>query len=388
MKQNESEFSACSAVSALTVGACCPALLSVVFASITTIAAHGAPERAACSRCGWRPRETRVEKIVSTLGQLQAAVKHALPSTTITIAPGTYYLTEPIDLSVSGVVLRGAEGDRSRVTLRGEGPAENRVRVAISISARDVTIADLTVGYVGKHGVQVRGEAGASGASLHNVHVIDTGQQLVKGSLDITGSPHADNGLVACSLIEYTASAPSDYTNGVDVIGGKGWVVRDNEFRRIRGPEESGWRAGPTILFWGNSIDTIVERNVIVDSYRGIAFGLGPGATEYYRDRQSQVDHQGGVIRDNILCNANGWADEGIEVNAAREVRVEHNTLFLTGTLPWSIGVRFPVSSATLADNITNRRIVLRDGGHADERNNVTGAPLPAVMPSVCVASR
>jgi hypothetical protein len=238
--------------------------------------------------------------------------------------------------------------------------------VAISVGAPGVTLADLTVGSVGWHGIHVRGEM-ASDVVIHNVRIVDTGQQLIKGSTTPSAGP-TRHGLIACSRFEYSDHAPSDYTNGVDVLKGEGWVVRDNVFVRIRGPREQGWRAGPTILFWGGSRDTIVERNWIVDCYRGIALGL----VETPENRG--IDHRGGVIRRNILCNLNSWADEGIEAGAAPGVLIAHNTVLVEGRVPWSIGVRFPATEAQVWNNLSNRRVELRDGARTDLRGNVVTA--------------
>jgi len=249
---------------------------------------------------------------------------------------------------------------------------EQQVGVALSVSAPRITIADLTVGNVGYHGVQVRGESGASNFMLHNVRVVDTGQQLVKVTVSKTSA--ADDGTVACSLMEYTDTAPSNYTDGVDALGTKGWVVRDNRFVRIRGPQSGRYGAGPAVLFWANSIDTVVERNVIVDSFRGIALGLMPEPQDLSRSGDKRFDHQGGIVRNNVICNLNPWADEGLEINGAKDVRIDHNTVMVEGSLQWSISTRFPNSTATIRNNITTRNIILRDGGHANEQGNVGGA--------------
>jgi hypothetical protein len=176
--------------------------------------------------------------------------------------------------------------------------------------------------------------------------------------------------LVACSTLEYTESAPSDYTNGVDVINGERWVVRDNLLRRIRGPRAQGYRAGPAILFWGGSRDTIVERNGLVDCYRGIALGL----VQARDDVPGRLDHRGGIIRRNAVCNLNPWADEAIEVNASPDAVVEHNTVMVEGKVPWSISIRFPTASARVRNNLSNHRAILRDGGKAEMTANVVDA--------------
>jgi hypothetical protein len=241
--------------------------------------------------------------------------------------------------------------------------------VAVSVAAPEVTLADLTISQVGFHGIQVRGEAGAHGVVIHHVHILDTGQQLIKGSMSQTSKPCRD-GLVACSTLEYTDSAPSDYTNGVDVLNGENWVVRDNVLRRIRGLRSQGYRAGPSILFWGGSRDTIVERNLLIECYRGIALGLGRDRP----DAPDHLDHRGGIIRRNAICNLDTRADEPIEVNASPGVLVEHNTVMVEAEVPWSISIRFPTASAVVRNNLTNHQVILRDGAKADLKANIVTA--------------
>ncbi|MBI2221539.1 MAG: right-handed parallel beta-helix repeat-containing protein [Acidobacteria bacterium] len=326
-----------------------------------------------CPRCGWAPRQAGSVRIVRGLAALRKAMREADPGATILLADGEYQLDRTIRIDVPGLVLRGASGNRDRVILRGAGMTGGRVGVGIAVNARDVTIADLTVGWVSHHGIQVRGERGAGGFVVHNVRIVDTGEQLLKGSVAANGE-HADNGLVACSLFEYTDAAPSDYTNGIDVLAARGWTVRDSRFERIRGPESRGREAGPAILFWAASGGTVVERNLIVDSYRGIALGVRAGRSKRARGQETAFDHDGGLIRNNVVVNLSRWANEGIEVNSARDVTVEHNTVVVEGSLDWSISVRFPETRGTVANNLTSREIKFRNGGAAVMKGNVTGA--------------
>lgn len=333
---------------------------------------HAAP--AACPRCGWRPPTTARTVLVRTVADLHRAVADARPDTTIVLADGEYRLDHMVDLHTPRVVLRGSGGNPGRVVLRGAGMTEQQVGVGLSISAADVTIADLTVGFVGFHGIQVRGERGASRLTVHNVRIVDTGQQLIKGSTD-GASLHADDGVVACSTLEYSDHAPSNYTNGIDVLAGSGWTVRDNTIRRIRGPEAEGYAAGPAILFWANSQRTLVERNLVSDSWRGIALGLGAHANaKLARNHDAQYDHQDGWIRNNVVVNLNSWADEGIEANGARGTRIEHNTVLTAGRLPWSISLRFPLTDGYARNNLTARPLVFRDRGNGVLAGNVSGA--------------
>jgi hypothetical protein len=324
--------------------------------------------------CGWSPPVTKRTVSVRRADELVRAAASVGPGTTILLEDGTYQLNQMVDLPVAGTVLRSRSGQPDKVVIRGRGMTDTQVGVAISIGAPDVTVADLTAGDVGYHAIQVRGERGAMRAVIHGVRLVDSGQQLLKGSVGTDG-PYADDGLVACSRFEYTTNAPSDYTNGVDLLAAKGWVIRDNVFRRIRGPERMGWRAGPAILAWANSQDTIIERNLIVESFRGIALGLAPGITPYVRNGERRIDHQGGVVRNNVVCNPHPWADEAIEANAAVGFRIEHNTVLTFGAVtPWAIGVRFPTARGVVRNNLTSRPILRRDGGDAELSANLTSA--------------
>ncbi len=337
-------------------------------------ASSKATSSAACPRCGWTPPVTVAVQPVRSVAELYRAVEGARGPTTVLLADGEYRLDRMLDVQTPGVVIRGASGDPSKVVLRGAGMTEGQVGVAVSISAPNVTIADLTIGYVGFHGIQVRGERGASRVMIHDVRIVDTGQQLIKGSTD-GGTLHADEGVVACSTLEYSDHAPSNYTNGVDVIGGNNWVVRDNTIRRIRGIAAENWASGPAILFWGNSQGTKVERNVIIDSFRGIAFGLGPGFSGHLaRDQEAFYDHQGGWIRNNVVVNLNAWADEGIEVSAGGRVPIDHNTVLTEGTLSWAISARFPGTIVFARNNLMSKPLIRRNGGQANVGGNVPTA--------------
>lgn len=345
-------------------------LVALLGASATLPAAPGETHRA-CPRCKWTAPTTAATRVVRNIRELNAAVVSAQPGTTILLADGEYRLNQSLDIKAPDVVLRGESGDPSKVILRGGGMVDDAVGVAISVSAPRVTVADLTVGHVKYHGIQVRGEQFAHQFTMHQVRIVDTGQQLLKGST--ADGKYADSGLVACSTFEYTTSAPSDYTNGVDVLGGRDWVVRDSRFLRIRGPQNIGWKAGPAILFWAHSQNTLVERNVIIDSFRGIAFGLGE-PTALARPSETNYDHKNGAIRNNIVWNLNPWADEGIEANAAAGFGMDHNTVIHQGSLPWSISIRFAQSNGKVRNNLLSKTIILRDGAHAGTKGNVEEA--------------
>jgi hypothetical protein len=161
----------------------------------------------------------------------------------------------------------------------------------------------------------------------------------------------------------------------VDVLAGRNWIIRDNVFARIRAPV--GQLAGPAVLMWRNSIDTVVERNWFIDCDRGIALGLDVPDNRYSRDGETTYDHRGGVVRNNVLWRTPGspTGDTGIIVNYAFNFAVLHNTVLLNGT--YSLGAieyRFAPSTGRISGNLTDGRIVQRDGASASLDGNLDGA--------------
>jgi hypothetical protein len=313
---------------------------------------------------------------VSSTPELQSAVSNLASGTTILIEDGVYDLTNTLNIrSVSDVAIRSASGNRDAVELRGRGMANstygNVPHVLAIYDASDVLIADLTLRDAYYHLIQIHGEDDADGVHLYNLHLVDSGEQFVKGSTAGNPGPYADDGIVECSLFEYSDRARSDYTNGVDVLAGSGWIIRDNEFRNIRAPE--GQLAGPAVLMWRNSLDTIVERNLFIECDRAIALGLSPPDGNS-RDGNTTYDHQGGVIRNNMIYRE-GSGDIGITVNYSRDVAVYHNTVIQNGTFPWgTIEYRFSSTSARIANNLTDGPIWQRDGASGSIAGNITDA--------------
>jgi hypothetical protein len=319
---------------------------------------------------------------VATVAALQSAVDNLTSNTTILIADGTYDLTNLLNIrGVNNVTLRSASGNREAVILRGKGMSNsnygNVPHVIAIYDANDVTIADLTLRDAYYHLVQVHGEDGPQRPRFYNLHLMDAGEQFIKGSTNPAQLPrqYADDGTVECSLFEYADRARSYYTNAVDVLAGANWIIRDNVFRRIRAPV--GQLAGPAILMWRNSLNTIVERNQFIECDRAVALGLSPPDANS-RNGETTYDHQGGIIRNNFVYRAAGSAtgDVGLAVNYANNYQVHHNTVLLNDSFPWTIEYRFSVSNGALAYNLTDGPILQRDSAQGATTGNLTNATL------------
>jgi hypothetical protein len=304
---------------------------------------------------------------VSTEAQLQSAMRNLRSNTTVVLAPGRYVLTST--LAVNGnyaqVGIRGATNNRDDAVLVGPGMTQtNGVPFGIwTGNVQGITIANLTVRDFPQHPIVFN--AGTQNPFVHNVHLINAGKQFIKSNPDGAGGG-VNNGVVEYSVIEYTSTAKDDYTNGVDVHTGANWIIRHNLFRNIVSPP--GQLAGPAVLVWNHSRDTLTESNVFLNCARGVSYGL--------ITRDEGTDHSGGVIRNNFFHRAgNQQGDVAIEVADSPNTHVLNNTVFVSGTYATPIEYRFPrATGIVLTNNLLDGAILPRDGARGAERTNLAGA--------------
>jgi len=306
---------------------------------------------------------------VSTVAQLQSAVTSIASDTTVVIAPGTYNLSAPLYINgrFTNVGIRGETGNRDDVVLVGKGmssPNDGGVPFGIWVGGdvRGVTIADLTIRDVYSHPIILN--AGTHAPVIRNVRLVNAGQQFIKANPDGAGGG-VDGGIVENSVLEYTTTSRDDYTNGVDVHTGTNWIVRRNLFRNIRAPQ--GLLAGPAILMWNGTANSLVEGNTFVDCQREISLGLIERATS---------DHTGGIVRNNFIYRRPGLAgDAAILVADSPNTQVLHNSILISGTYSNAIEYRFPHASAVrIANNVTDAQIIGRDGATGSVTGNYTTA--------------
>jgi len=306
---------------------------------------------------------------VSTVAQLQNAVAAIASNTTIMIAPGTYPLTSTLYVNgtFTNVAIRGATGNHDDVVIVGKGmnaASDGGVPFGIWVGGdvHAVTIADLTIRDLFYHPIILNPSVHAP--LIHNVRLVNAGQQFVKANPNGTGGG-IDNGIVEYSTIEYDATSRDDYTNGVGVHTGTNWIVRHNLFRNIRAPQ--GLLAGPAVLMWNGTSNSIVDGNTFVNCQREIAIGLS--------DR-SPPDHSGGVVRNNFIYRAPGvGGDAAILVADSAGTQVLHNTVLISNGYPNAIEYRFAgASGVVIANNLLDGAVLARDGATGTVSGNVTSA--------------
>ena len=293
----------------------------------------------------------------------------------ILLADGTYHLDQYSILISREITVRSASGDRDAVVILGQGygtPAEG-----LMVRAPNVTIADLTITAARDHGVSIKGEHGANATYIYNVHLYDIGTQHIKGT------PSSSNGVVACSKIGYTSGGvKGDYINGIDIHGATDWVIRDNEIYNIWG-DGSGCEVdidcgtylpggGPAILLWNHASGNIVERNVIRDSFRGIALGFG-------------TTHSGGAVRNNFFYQSSGQqngvdGDAGVSIWGS-DTEIDHNTVILGTDYPGAIEFQ-DSTNLQIRNNLISEPVWNRGNSTYNTQGNKTDAgPADLLVP-------
>jgi len=330
------------------------------------------------------PTGTVVPIEPSQVGQLQALVSNAEPGTTFVLAAGTYALNgDYLWIDAPGVGLRGATGDPEDVVIDG-GYVTTEI---VTVAASNVTIADLTIQRAYTHPIHVTGGQAASitNTLLHNLRVIDPGQQAIKINTAQGGQTFADAGVVSCSWIELTDAGRTSirdncYTGGIDAHQARDWVVRDNTIAGFwceQGLSEHG------VHFWRGGRDTVVERNELVNNARGIGFGLTEnGDDRAYDDApcpgaNGHVGHFGGVIRNNTmladdpeLFASQFGMDGGVALAQSCGAQVLHNTVYATQAPFASIEWRFPNTDARIANNLVSHPMRERSDAVAELVSN------------------
>ncbi len=306
---------------------------------------------------------------VSTEKELQTAVRRLAPNTTIVLAPGTYRLTKTLAIAgpLSNVALRGATENADDVVLQGNGMSSANTAgaadgVATQGAVSGLTIANLTMRDFSAHAVVYN--AGAQRPLVHNLHLVDVGGQFIKSNPDGAGGG-VNDGVIEYSVIEYSTTGKSANLKGVEIQSGANWAIRHNLFRNIVAPASE--LAGPALLVWKSSSNTLTEGNRFLNCSTAIAYGQVDGA-----DR----DHRGGIIRNNIVYRSAAQAG-GVGISAANspDTRVLNNTVYLSGTYATPIEYRFAGSTGVaLTNNLVDGFIWARDGATGAELNNLGGA--------------
>jgi hypothetical protein len=154
---------------------------------------------------------------VSNVKELSSAAK-TINTTggnkTVLLEDGTYILDDSLWVAGDNIIFRSASGKRDAVIIKGKGMSGD-VSHIFNLRGSNITIADMTIGEVANHAIQIhrngeRGESTAHNLFVHNVRIYNTGEQMLKGSND-EARPNSEGGLVECSLFEFTEGKAYQY---------------------------------------------------------------------------------------------------------------------------------------------------------------------------------
>jgi hypothetical protein len=319
------------------------------------------------SQCNCNPLPIPTKAItVKNVTELQNALAQANANNgdlTILVSKGTYILNSNllyIGSNMKNLTIQGATGNRDDVVIKGQG-MNGSVTHIFNVAASHFTLADMTIGWVFYHPIQIHGESNADSTLIHNVKIIDGNEQFIKISGSSTEPYTSDGGIIECCHFEFSAGVGNQYyTGGVDGHHCTNWVVRKNIFKHLRSPD--GNLAEHAIHFWSNSKDIIAENNQIINCDRGIGYGLGDDPAR---------GNFGGIIRNNFVHTSR---DVGIGIERTPDVKIYNNTVW-TDNYFNSIEYRFTgTKNAHIVNNLTNKSIALREGAQGLLENNYTQA--------------
>ena len=322
--------------------------------------------------CGTLPSPGNDETVVyvNTSQELQDAINNAVGPTTIFLNSGIYPVSSTMFINVfkPDITIRSTTGNRDDVIFEGEGMDGPGIGNGITISEDNITIADLTVRNVANHAFFVH--PGADSCLFHNVRGLDCGEQIFKASGDETLEPK-NNGIIECSTFEYTTTLNDNddgwYTNGIDLLYCQNWIIRDNIIKNIKhNPSLTSNLAGPAILAWYESSNTIIERNRIIECDFGISLGNAG---------QGGISHTGGIVKNNFIVGYEN-SDFGIGLAYAPNAKIINNTIYSPGAWPYSIEARFAeTNNCVIMNNLCDEDIWdNRDSASCTLTTNITTA--------------
>jgi hypothetical protein len=315
---------------------------------------------------------------VTSLADLQQAIDNApVGGRVITLAAGTYNQTATINInSKNNITIQGATTNYNDTVVVGPGINNSTLDINFKVNDSDyVTIKNMTIRDSYYHSIQVN--SGSDYFHADHLKTWDNGEGGFKSTN--TGNiedAYADYGLIENSLIGYTTTGQRGVVEGIDLVGSKGWVIRGNTFQNAKGVNN-----GIAYAFFakGNSMDTIVENNVFLNSFIAMSFGGGGTGATLFRNDDTTYEHRGGIMRNNVVY---GTLDTAVYMNKANGFKVYNNTMLgiAPGVSVGGVESRFVGSSGDIQNNLMDKAVKLRDGGTATSGNNITTASASWVM--------
>ena len=318
---------------------------------------------------------------VSNGPALAGAVAAANPGDTIVLAPGEYRL------GGNTTNIRRPGSAAQPITMRAAQPGKARIRSETS------ELFKIFVPYWTFEGIDFQGHDGADHA-FHVVagadHTTFRGNRFRNFNAAIKGNPEGGKspGFVTLERNAVYNDAPrktEEPVTTIDVVGGEGWVLRDNFIADFA--KDGGDLTAYGAFLKGASTNGVFEGNLVICEWRhkggyrvGLSFG-GGGTDKAYMGGATD-EHRHGIMRNNVVLNCP--EAEGIYLNRASDSKIYNNTIYNA----YGILARFPAASPSdIRNNIVSGAVATRAGATVTARNNAeTGRSIGEYIPSAARA--
>ncbi len=187
------------------------------------------------------------------------------------------------------------------------------------------------------------------------------------------GGSFPDHGRIASNTFVNGAARATDApVTPIDLVAAGGWTIEGNLIADF--VKAGGDRTSYGAFAKGGGSGNRFVGNVVLCEHRlrgapgrrvGLSFGGGGSDARGCRDRRCVVEHDDGLIANNLIASC---SDEGIYINRSARTRLLHNTVLDTA----GVVVRFPESAAHAAGNLIDGALRARDGGALDATDNRT----------------
>jgi nitrous oxidase accessory protein NosD len=310
------------------------------------------------------------EVLVTATDQLRAALGDAQPGDVITLAPGSYRFDgRPLD------VARGGRPD-APITLRAPQPG------SVTLEFDLVEGFHLRAPHWIFENLSIVGVCPSDDDCEHAFHVVGAAQGVVirnndlrnfNAHIKINGADGAlpDSGRIEGNRLTNSAPRATDApVTPIDLVAASDWQIESNFIADfVKG-------GGNLISFGafakGGGFGNRFVRNVVLCEHRlrgapgrrvSLSFGGGGTAPGVCRDKRCIVEHERGIMRDNLIVSC---SDDGIYINRGAQTQLLHNTLRDTA----GINVRFAQSAAFADGHLVDGTMAAREGAILHKGDN------------------
>lgn len=317
------------------------------------------------------PRDGRTVVITSPAQFIQA-LERAEPGDLLTFAPGTYRFRG------HNLPVRRAGRANAPITVRAPRPGsvvlEFEMLEGFHVSAPHWVFENLVIVGICRNDDDCE----------HAFHIVGGAQEVVIRHTEIRefnahlkvngeGGLFPDRGhLIGNRLVNTRARRTANPVTPFDLVAASEWLIEGNLIADF--VKDGGDFTSYGAFAKGAGSGNRFVRNVVLCEHRlrgvggrrvGLSFGGGGTGASACRDRRCLVEHERGVVRDNLIASC---SDDGIYINRGAQTAILHNTLVDTA----GIQVRYAESSAVVEGNLVDGPLRARDGSlqHATDNRS------------------